>query len=151
MASSGEFSISLFMKQADLGAAFASDLIDLRMGYPQRIMRGLSNCKGGFIPRWVKRKVHKNKPVCCVPITSERVCAFAPFDAVCAAVKLEHCLPTLASPSGPVSLCTQHYHAAYKHYSPEEILQCALCGFKRRHRASGRPLDQYHNHRLLRF
>ena len=31
------------------------------------IMRGLSNCKGGFIRRWVKRKVHKNKPVCCVP------------------------------------------------------------------------------------
>ena len=25
--------------------------------------RGLSNSKGFFIPRWVKRKVHKNKPV----------------------------------------------------------------------------------------
>ena len=97
-------------------------------------MRGLSNCKGGFIRRWVKWKVHKNKPVCCVPgcsITSECVCASASFDTVCAAIKLEHCLPTLASPSGPVSPCTQHYHAAYKHYNPEEILQCALCGFKR--------------------
>ena len=35
MASSGKLSVSLFMKQAALGAAFASDLIDLRMGYPQ--------------------------------------------------------------------------------------------------------------------
>ena len=80
----------------------------------------------------------KNKPVCCVPgcsITSECVCAFVSFDTVCAAVKPEHCLPTPAS--GPVSLCTQQYHAAYKHYNPEEILQCALCDFKRMHRARG--------------
>ena len=61
--------------------------------------------KGEFIPRWVNREMQKQKACCCVPecsVVSERLCAFASFDTICAASNVD------IDPSVPLLLPLAH-------------------------------------------
>ena len=113
-----------------------------------------SSSMGGFNPRWVKRKVHKSNPVCCVPgcsITSERVCAFASFvlllnlSIVCLLLPL----PLVQFPSVH-SITTLYTNTAIlKKFFSAHCVVLNVGTVLVVHNVG--PLDQYHNHRLLRF
>ena len=105
------------------------------------IRRGLGGKQKGFIPRWVKREMQKQKQSCCVPgccVIAERTCVFASFDTICAASNASSDEPATGRVTDSLPLCTQHYHTVYKYCNPENVPECALCGSKRRHRVSSR-------------
>ncbi len=103
------------------------------------IRKGLcGKYKGEFTPRWIKRE-QKKKKACCVPgcvVQYERTCGFASFETVCVA-----CGVTVPTTSGsgevtPVLLCGQHHRAVHRYCNPSKDVECAICGIKRKHRAS---------------
>ena len=109
-----------------------------------------------LIPRWIKRELQKQKPSCCVPgcdTVSDHTCMFASFNTICtaASVNVDGSRSTTVATSKTFPLCAQHYHTVYKHCNPESVYECALCGSKRRHRASSnlrwifRPVPQREN------
>ena len=103
------------------------------------IRRGLGGKQKGFIPRWVKREMQKQKQSCCVPgccVIAERTCVFASFDTICAASNASSDEPATGRVTDSLPLCIQHYHTVYKYCNPENVPECALCGSKRRHRVS---------------
>lgn len=123
------------------------------------VRKGLTGkFQGDFIPRWVKREMHNQKPSCCVPgcrVTAERTCGFASFDTICAASSVSIDDQATATASSPFPLCTQHYHTVYKYCNPENVTECALCGSKRKHRVNSklpwtfRPVPQPENIHVL--
>ena len=82
---------------------------------------------------------------------------FASFNTICtaASVNVDESRSTTVATSKTFPLCAQHYHTVYKHCNPESVYECALCGSKRRHRASSnlrwifRPVPQRENVVLL--
>ena len=90
--------------------------------------------KDEFAPRWVKRKMQKHKPDCCIPgcgMVADRTCVFTSLNAICAAGGVGIGKSTGVATTSSFPLCTQHYHTVYKHCNPERVLECALCGCKR--------------------
>ena len=123
------------------------------------IRRGLSNSKGGVIPRWVKQKVRKNMPVCCVPGCSIyyfrtclciRACAFASFDTVCAHMLLNLSIVCLLLPLPLVqfpsvhSITTLYTNTAILNKFFSAVLNVGTVLVV--HNVG--PLDQYQYHRL---
>ena len=89
------------------------------------------NC---VVPRWIKRE-QKKKSVCVVPgcsSASERSCGFASFAEICSVCNCE----ASEDVSSDVLLRGQHYRVVHRHYHPDDDVVCALCGARRKHRAS---------------
>ena len=72
-------------------------------------------------------------PGCNVVDEHTFTCVFASFDTICAASDVSIDEPADDTASSSFLLCMQHYHTVYKHCNPESVLECALCGCKRRH------------------
>ena len=107
--------------------------------------------KDEFIPRWIKRELQQQKSSCCVPgcgMVAECTCVFASFDTICAAISVNTDESATVADTNSFPLCVQHYHIVYKHCNRESVVECALCGSKRKHRASSnlrwtfRPVPQ---------
>ena len=107
--------------------------------------------RGDFTPRWVKREQRKKKKPCCVPgclFDSERTYGFTSFETVCIACDVS--VPTVVPGSSttiPVLLCGQHHRTVHRYCFPIKDVECAICGVKRKHRASTdttlRPVPQH--------
>ena len=69
--------------------------------------------------------------MCCAR-ASERSCGFASFAEICSVCNCE----ASEDVSSDVLLCGQHYRVVHRHYHPDDDVVCALCGARRKHRAS---------------
>ncbi len=85
-------------------------------------------------PRFGKREQKKKKP-CCVPgcvVQYDQTCGFASFETVYVACGVI----SGSGDASPVLLCAQHHRAVHRYCNPSKDVECAICGIKRKHRAS---------------